>query len=55
MNSLLLYVLQNDMDADETMNLLQEHAVISDNCVTISDVCEVDCKRAVAWLEKRGK
>ncbi len=35
---------------DEEMNLLQEHGIISDNCVTWSDVALCDRDRARQWL-----
>ena len=36
----------------EEMNLLQEYGIISDNCVTWSDVAECDREQARVWLEE---
>lgn len=37
----------------EGMDLLQEHGVISDNCVWTRDVPEEDVGLAITWLQKR--
>ena len=31
----------------EAMNLLQDHGVVSDNCVTAADVAEADTEKAI--------
>ena len=36
---------------DEEMNRLQEHGVISDNCVFWQDVFDCDREKAREWLE----
>jgi hypothetical protein len=43
------YLAANDMDETAALNLLQEHGIISDNCVTVADVGNGG--RAVSWLE----
>ena len=49
--TLAAYIEAKKLDALETMNLLQHHGIISDNCV---DVCDVgNGGEAVAWLERR--
>jgi hypothetical protein len=47
-NSLQHYIEKNKLNEVETMNLLQDHGIISDNCVTAADV--VDTGKAIAWL-----
>jgi hypothetical protein len=37
----------------ETMNELQEHGIISDNCVRAADVADADARRAAEWLERQ--
>jgi len=51
MNTLEAYI-ENFLHDDETavMNILQEHGVISDNCVRASEVG--DSGIAVAWIER---
>ena len=33
------------------MNLLQEHAVISDNCIEVENITAADCPRVAQWLD----
>ena len=43
---------------DECMDLLQQNGLVSDNCVHLGEVADVDAARALPWLEKnmvRGK
>jgi hypothetical protein len=47
--TLRTYLAGADMDETTTLNLLQEHGIISDNCVTVADVGNGG--KAVAWLE----
>ena len=51
MNSLEHYI-QNCLHDDETavMNILQEHGVVSDNCIHARDVG--DSGKAVSWIER---
>lgn len=51
--SLAAYVAMRKLDPDETMNLLQEFGVISDNAVSVADVGNGG--EAIAWLEKRER
>jgi hypothetical protein len=47
-NSLQDYLAATGLDERQAMNELQEHGVISDNCI---DACEVsDSGKAVSWL-----
>lgn len=48
MNSLRDYILARGLDEAATLNLLQEHGIISDLCVTVEEVG--DSGKAVAWL-----
>lgn len=48
-NSLQDYLAATSLDETRAMNELQEHGVISDNCVTAADVG--DSGKAVAWLD----
>ena len=36
------------------LNALQDAGIVSDLVVTVRDVAESDCARAVAWLERPG-
>jgi hypothetical protein len=47
-NSLQHYIEKNKLNEVKTMNLLQDHGIISDNCVTAAEVG--DTGKAVAWL-----
>lgn len=51
MNSLQLYITQNALDPIVAMNDLQNHNVISDNCIDASEVASADCFRACMFLE----
>jgi hypothetical protein len=51
MTSLEKYPLQHNLDPIEATNVLQDHNVISDNCVNASDVAPADCFRACVFLE----
>jgi hypothetical protein len=51
MNSLEHYI-ENCLHDDETavMNILQDHGIISDNCIHASEV--IDSGKAVSWIER---
>lgn len=49
--TLRAYIAAEGLDPAETLNALQEHGVISDNCVAVEDVGNGGA--AVAWLERR--
>jgi hypothetical protein len=51
--SLRAYIAARGLDARLTMNLLQEHGVISDNAVSVAEVGNGGV--AIAWLEKRDQ
>jgi hypothetical protein len=51
MNSLRDYLTARRFDPDHALNLLQDHGIISDECVTPEDVG--DSGKAVAWLSLR--
>jgi hypothetical protein len=51
MNSLRDYLTARRFDPDHALNLLQDHGIISDECVTPEDVG--DAGKAVAWLSLR--
>jgi hypothetical protein len=48
---LLDFIRAHHLKPSEVMNRLQDAAVISDNCVTVSDVAEADQTKAVEWLK----
>lgn len=52
MNALQSHLQRNHIDEVETMNILQTHGVISDNCVSAKDVANQDAERACEWLEE---
>ena len=37
---------------DECMDRLQDAGLVSDNCVHLEDVAEVDAYRVIPWIEK---
>ena len=47
-NSLQDYLAATGLDEVKTMNELQDHGVISDNCISAAEVG--DSGKAVAWL-----
>lgn len=49
--SLLAYVALHDLDPILTMNMLQEHGICSDNCITLEDVG--DGGKCLAWLHNQ--
>jgi len=51
MNSLRDYLAAHRFDPDHALNLLQDHGIISDECVTPEDVG--DAARAITWLSLR--
>lgn len=51
MNSLRDYLTARRFDPDHALNLLQDHGIISDECVTPEDVG--DAGRAITWLSLR--
>lgn len=50
MNSLQQYIHYNGIDEVKAMNALQDHGIVSDNCVHASEV--KDSGKAVAWLNE---
>ena len=52
-NALELWIVMNELDHASTMNKLTEAGLISDHCVTTSDVAEPDATRARDWLSER--
>lgn len=53
MNTLVKYIRKNLLDPVKVMNLLMDSGLISDNCVTPEDVADVDCARAIEWLDTK--
>jgi hypothetical protein len=51
MKSLRDYLSANGIDEVQAMNMLQEHGIISDECVAPEDV--VDSGKALTWLHDR--
>lgn len=51
MNLLEKYLRKNLFDPTRAMNALMASGLISDNCVWPADVADVDCARAIDWLE----
>ena len=51
--SLRAYIAARGLDERLTMNLLQDHGVISDNAVDVADVGNGG--ECIAWLEKRDR
>lgn len=53
MSALEKYVRKNLLDSVKVMNALMDAGLISDNCVSVSDVADVDCAKAIAWLDTK--
>jgi hypothetical protein len=51
MNALQDYIQKNARNETELMNALQDHGIISDNCVTAEEVA--DTSKAIAFLESK--
>jgi hypothetical protein len=51
MKSLRDYIEKNRFDEVQAMNLLQDHGIISDECVSVDDVG--DSGKALTWLHDR--
>lgn len=49
MNTLKDYITSRKLDETKILNTLQDHGIISDNCVTSDEV--MDSGKAVAWIE----
>lgn len=49
MNTLKDYITSRKLDETKILNTLQDHGIVSDNCVTSEEVG--DSGKAVAWLE----
>ena len=52
MNSLEIYIREQQLDPRATMDRLQGSGVVSDNCVAPADVFGVDNFRAIVFLDK---
>jgi len=52
MTTLLNFIRAHRLKPSEVMNRLQDAGIVSDNCVTVADVAEVDQTKAVEWLTK---
>ena len=50
MNSLEQYIEYEKLDPVKAMNALQDHGIISDNCIEPSDV--IDAGVAITWLNQ---
>lgn len=53
MSTLEKYVRKNLLDPVKVMNALMDAGLISDNCIAIGDVADVDCARAIEWLDTK--
>lgn len=49
MNALCTHILSCKLDETKTMNLLQNHGIISDECIAAKEVG--DAEKAVSWLK----
>ena len=52
MTTLTRYLRDYGIDECAAMNALQNHGIVSDECVTADDVAPTDQSRAIAWLKK---
>jgi hypothetical protein len=52
MNALETFLDASFLDEVEAMNRLQEHGIISDNCILAADVADADCEAAITFLGK---
>lgn len=53
MNALESYIQETGKDWKEVMNTLQDHKIISDNCITPAEVG--DSRTAAEWLRSRSQ
>lgn len=51
MNLLEQHIADNHLNPDLAMNALQDAGIISDLCVTPSDVANANCFPAIVWLD----
>lgn len=49
MNALCAYISDRKLNEVKTMNLLQDHGIISDECIAATEVGDAD--KAVSWLQ----
>jgi hypothetical protein len=54
-NVLETLLMTRNIDPHRAMNLLQEHGIVSDECIHASDVATSDCWRAVEWIRALPK
>lgn len=52
MNILEQWIEFNEEDPEKVMDLLQAHGVVSDNSVTVDEVCNADAEAAVRFLDE---
>lgn len=52
MNDLEKYLLSKRISPVEAMNRLQDFGIVSDNAVWPADVADVDCERAIKFLQE---
>lgn len=48
--SLCAYCCQFGINWDKALDLLQGAGIVSDNCVSLDEVAEADCPKAIQWL-----
>lgn len=53
MNALSTYISSNKLNEVTTMNRLQDHGIISDECITAKEVG--DAEKAVNWLKTQDE
>lgn len=50
-NTLEQFLSEIQMDETEAMNLLQDHNIVSSNCVMANEVSDTDCISAIRFLD----
>lgn len=54
--TLRAYIQSTGQSEAHIMNLLQNHGIISDLCVTVDEIDNIDEQRAINWLKReRGE
>ncbi len=51
MTPLLTQLMRLGWTETKALNALQDQGIVSDNCVTLSDICESDAIKAAEWLK----
>ena len=54
-NSVTNFLGEFQVHWDTALNILQGAGVVSDECISLADVAEADCGRAICYLQRTSK